>query len=43
MSDKIIKNPVTGSRYRLRKRSEINPDAGKIEGRWTKRARGEKQ
>lgn len=40
MADKIIKNPVTGSIYRLRKRSEVNPNAGKVEGRWMKRLRG---
>jgi hypothetical protein len=35
-TDKVKKvfNAVTGKYYLIRKRSEINPDAGKIRGMW---------
>ena len=33
---KVVKNELTGKTYTIRKRSEVNPEAGSIRGVWKK-------
>jgi len=33
----VIKNPVTGRSYTIRRRSEVNPETGRIKGLWEKK------
>jgi len=39
LKKKVVKNPTTGKKYVIHKRSEVNSKAGTIRGMWKKRGK----